>query len=173
MKINSLTRVSMMTAVLGILAPMSIPMPLSPVPFTLSTMVLYMSIFVLNQREALMSVLLYLGLGAIGIPVFSGYGAGFSRLVGAGGGYLVGYLFLVGVAGEFVKRYPRKKEMQIFGCVLGTILMYIIGTYWLSHITNASFWQTIPAGMMVYLPFDTLKLGMGYYIGREIRKRMI
>ena len=98
MKTKDLTRIAMMAAVLCILAPISIPIPVSSVALTLATFALYLMAYILNPRQAFAAVGLYLLLGAMGLPVFSGYIAGVSRFAAPGGGYLIGYLFLVGIS---------------------------------------------------------------------------
>ena len=73
------TTTALMTAVICILAPISIPIPVSPVALTLCTFAIYLTAYILPPRQALASVGLYLLLGAVGLPVFSGYGGGISR----------------------------------------------------------------------------------------------
>ncbi|MGN1231305.1 MAG: biotin transporter BioY, partial [Anaerotignum sp.] len=90
--------IALMAAILCILAPISIPIPVSTISLTLATLAIYIIAYVLEPKEALAAVGLYLLLGAIGLPVFSGYMSGISRFVAPGGGYLVGYLFLAGIS---------------------------------------------------------------------------
>lgn len=172
MNTGNLTRTSLMTALICILAPISIPLPISPVPITLGTFALYLSLYVLEYKQAICSTVLYLLLGAVGLPVFSGYTAGFSRFFGAGGGYLVGYIFLVIIGGYFVNKYKQSPIIQIIGCFLGTIITYLIGTFWLAKVIEAEFIATIPAGVLVYLPLDTVKMILACIVGREVRKRI-
>lgn len=79
MKTKDLTRTALMTAVLCILAPISIPVPVSSVALTLATFALYLMAHILNPKQTLAAVGIYLLLGAVGLPVFSGYMAGISR----------------------------------------------------------------------------------------------
>lgn len=168
MKTQILTRISIMSAIICIFAPISIPIPISPVPITLGTFALYISIYVLNTKEALTSTLLYLLLGAVGLPVFSGYTGGFNSFFSVGGGYLIGYIFLVFIGSIFVNKYTNP-VIQILGMFIGTIVTYLIGTFWLSHILEISFIETIPAGVLVYLPLDTIKMILACFIGRKIK----
>ncbi|WP_458406628.1 biotin transporter BioY [Anaerotignum sp.] len=171
MKTNDLTCIALMTAVLCILAPISVPIPVSSVSLTLATFVLYLMAYILSPRQALAAVGLYLLLGAVGLPVFSGYMAGVSRFVAPGGGYLIGYLFLTGISGWFVQKYSDL-SLQIFGMFLGTLVMYIIGTFWMAVSTGISFLTALPAGMLVFLPLDTLKIILSVSIGRKIQKHI-
>ena len=91
MKTSDLTRIAMMTAVLCILAPISIPFGSSAI--SLSTFALYLMAYILKPKQNIAAVGIYLLLGAAGLPVFAGYLGGISRFVSPNGGYLIGYLF--------------------------------------------------------------------------------
>ena len=168
LKTKDLTHTALMAAVLCILAPISIPAPVSSVSLTLATFALYLMAYILKPKQALAAVGIYLLLGAIGLPVFSGYMAGINRFAAPGGGYLIGYLFLAGISGWFVQKYSAL-SMQIIGMFLGTLAMYISGTFWLAHTTGIAFFAAIPAGILVFLPLDILKIILAYYIGRKMQ----
>ncbi|MBR2383424.1 MAG: biotin transporter BioY, partial [Anaerotignum sp.] len=151
MKTTTMTRIALMAAVLCILAPISIPVPVSSVALTLATFVLYLMAYILKPRQVLTVVGIYLLLGAAGLPVFSGYMAGIIRFAAPGGGYLIGYLFLAGISSWFVQKYPHL-TLQISGMFLGTLVMYTLGTLWMANTTGISFLSALPAGMLVFLP---------------------
>ncbi|MBR4935025.1 MAG: biotin transporter BioY [Anaerotignum sp.] len=168
MKTTDLTRIALMTAVLCILAPISIPVPVSSVAMSLATFAIYLMAYILKPRQSLAAIGLYLLLGAAGLPVFSGYMAGISRFAAPGGGYLMGYLFLAGISSLFIHR-SAKIPVQMTGILLGTLAMYSIGTYWLAVSTGISFLDALPAGMLTFLPFDLIKIILATYIGRKIQ----
>ena len=168
MKTTTMTRIALMAAVLCILAPISIPVPISSVALTLATFVLYLMAYILKPRQALTVVGIYLLLGAVGLPVFSGYMAGISRFAAPGGGYLIGYLFLAGISSWFIQKYSAV-SIQVIGMFLGTLVMYTLGTLWMANTTGISFLSALPAGMLVFLPLDILKIILASYIGRKIR----
>lgn len=168
MKTKDLTYIALMTAVLCILAPVSIPVPGSPVALTLATFALYLMAYILKPSHALTAVGIYLLLGAAGLPVFSGYLAGISRFAAPGGGYLIGYLFSAAISSLFIQKYTHT-ALQILGMLLGTLVMYGIGIFWLSYSTGASFFAVLPAGILVFLPLDLLKIILSSYIGRKLR----
>ena len=103
-----LVRIALVTAITCILAPLSIPLPFSPVPLSLTNLVLYISIFILGWKAATVSYLAYLLLGAIGLPVFSGFAGGLGKLAGPTGGYLVGMIFLTILSGWIAERFLKK-----------------------------------------------------------------
>ena len=168
MKTTDLTRIALMTAVLCILAPISIPIPVSSVALSLATFAIYLMAYILKARQSLATVGLYLLLGAAGLPVFSGYMAGISRFAAPGGGYLIGYLFLAGISSLFVQR-SAKVSFQMAGMLLGTLAMYSIGTFWLAVSTGISFFTALPAGMLTFLPFDMIKIILASYIGKKLQ----
>ena len=171
MKTNDLTRIALMTAILCILAPISLPLPVSSVALTLATFALYLMAYILKPKQAVIAVGMYLLLGAAGLPVFSGYMAGISRFAAPGGGYLLGYLFLVGISGWFVHRFSAL-SLLLLGMFLGTLVMYLLGTLWMAYVTGIPFLAALPAGMLVFLPLDILKILFSAYIGRKIQKQI-
>lgn len=166
MKTTDLTHTALMTAVLCILAPISIPV--GSVAFSLATFVIYLMAYILKPRQALAAVGIYLLLGAAGLPVFAGFLSGISRFAAPGGGYLIGYLFLAGIGGGFMQKYSQI-TFQIFGLFLGTLAMYLLGTGWLSLSTGISFFSALPMGILVFLPLDTLKILLASYLGQKIK----
>ena len=168
MKTSELTRIALMTAVLCILAPISIPSPFSTVAFSFATFAIYLMAYILKPKQTLTAVFLYLLLGAAGLPVFSGYMAGISRFAAPSGGYLIGYLFLAGISSLCIHR-SAKIPIQMTGILLGTLAMYSIGTHWLAVSTGVSFLDALPAGMLTFLPFDLIKIILATYIGKKIQ----
>ena len=168
MKTTELTRIALMTAVLCILAPISMPVPFSSVALSLATLSIYLMAYILKPKQALVSVGLYLLLGAAGLPVFAGYLGGISRFASPNGGYLMGYLLLAGIGGWFVQK-SDSLSLQAFGLFLGTLVMYCIGTFWLSYSAGIPFLSSVSVGMLVFLPLDILKLILAVIIGRKIQ----
>ncbi len=96
---RQMTIIALMTAVTCILGPLSIPLPFSPVPISFTNLAIYFSVFVLGTYSATVSYLVYLLIGMVGLPVFSGFSGGFGKLAGPTGGYLVGFIFMALIAG--------------------------------------------------------------------------
>lgn len=82
-----------LTAVICILGPMTLMIPISPVPISLANLAICLSIVILGMKLGTLSCILYLLIGLAGLPVFSGFSGGIGKLAGPTGGYLVGYLF--------------------------------------------------------------------------------
>lgn len=167
MRTKSLTQIALMAALLCILAPISLPLPASPVAFTLAAFALYLTAYLLPPAQGLAAVGLYLLIGAAGLPVFSGYAGGISRFAAPGGGYLIGYFLLVGV-GSFSLRRFSTKALRIGGLLLATFLMHLLGMLWMAFVTNSPFLALLPISLC-FLPFDLLKLWLACRIGRRIK----
>ena len=123
----TLVAIALMTAVICVLAPLSLP--IGPVPISMATLVLFLSIYVLGWKKATISVCLYILLGLVGVPVFSGFTGGVSKLAGATGGYIVGYIPMVALAG-FLMSKSDKWWLHMLAMVAGEVVLYLIGTVW-------------------------------------------
>ena len=165
-----LVSTALMTAVLCILAPMSIPIPVSPVPISLTNLVLYFGLFLLPWKQMFLSYVVYMLLGICGLPVFSGFSGGVGKLLGPTGGYLIGFIFLAAIAGFFVEKFPAKIYMHVVGMIIGMAICYIFGTAWLAGQLGMSFVAALGVGVIPYLPGDTAKIIIAIIAGPQIRK---
>ena len=167
-----LVMIAMVTAITCILAPFAIPIPISPVPISLTNLVLLISIYVLGWKDAAVSYLVYLLLGALGLPVFSGFAGGLGKIAGPTGGYLTGFIFMTIIAGIFVERYENRRILVITGMVLGTLVAYVFGTAWLAFQLELPFTGALSIGVLPYLPGDTVKIIMAVLTGPILRSRL-
>ena len=102
--------IALMTAVTCVLGPLSIPLPFSPVPISLTNFAIFLAIFVLGMKSGTISFIIYLLLGAVGVPVFSSFRGGFQVLAGPTGGYLIGFIFLALIMGFALDHFEGKSE---------------------------------------------------------------
>ena len=167
-----LVLIAMVTAITCILAPFSIPIPISPVPISLTNLVLLISIYVLGWKDATVSYLVYLLLGAFGLPVFSGFAGGLGKIAGPTGGYLTGFIFMTIIAGIFVERYTDRRILVITGMVLATMVAYVFGTAWLAVQMELPFTGALSIGVIPYLPGDTVKIILAVLTGPVLRSRL-
>ena len=164
---------ALIAALLCIAGPLTIPLPLSPVPITLLNLVLCISIYLIGWKQALISVLIYLLLGAVGLPVFASFRGGFSVLAGPTGGYLIGYLFFVLVSGILITKFPQKKAWQAAVFAIGFLVLYAFGSIWLSLQMNIDFAKSLLIGVVPYLPGDIAKIILAIILGPFLRSRII
>lgn len=164
--------IGFMSAIICIIAPLSIPLPFSPVPLSLGTLAVYLSAMILGCRSGLLSVTIYLLLGAVGLPVFSGFSGGVGILLGPTGGYLIGYLLLAGICGFCADRCGGRKRVLALGILLGTFVCYICGTCFYVLQTQASLLQALSVTVLPFLPLDLIKAVLGVILGAQLRKRL-
>lgn len=158
-----LTRAALFAAAFCMLAPHTVYLPMSPVGVSLGTFLLYLTGMLLGTRTGCISVFLYLCMGFLGLPVFSGYTAGAGALFGPTGGFLIGYLpcvLLVSIV--MAKGTVLKKGWVRFavGMLLGTVALYLCGTVWFSFVygEGVTFGKAITLCVLPFLPFDGVKI---------------
>lgn len=167
--IKEMTVIGLMTAVICIAAPFSIPIPVSPVPLSLTNFVIFITVYILGLKGGALSVLIYLVLGTAGLPVFSAFGGGLGKVAGPTGGYLIGFLFLALIQGLFLKVFPKKNIAAILGMILGMAVCYAFGTAWLAWQMNQSFLASLGIGVIPYLPGDAVKIMIAAIVGPKLR----
>lgn len=171
-KTTNLTVIGLMTAVLCILGPLSLVIPISPVPISLTTFAIFLTVILLGMKRGTLVYLVYLFIGFVGVPVFSAFTGGPGKLLGPTGGYLVGFVFMALIAGYFVDRFSGKMGWNIVGMILGSIAMYAVGTCWLAYSAGMHFEQALLAGVIPFIPGDLIKIVLAITIGFPIKKRL-
>lgn len=169
-KAQTLTFVALSTAITCILGPLSIP--IGPVPISLTILAIFISVYAIGLKRAFVSLLLYMLIGFIGIPVFSNFKGGFNVLIGPTGGYIVGFIFVVLCTGIVVERYEDKIYMHVIGMALGTILCYILGTAWLAYQGHMTFYEALLAGVIPFVWADAIKIAIAAIAGPRLRKAL-
>lgn len=156
-KIYTVTLTAVMTALVCVVAPFSIPLP-GDVPLSMANFMLLLAVCLLGGRCGSVCCIIYLLLGMAGVPVFAGFGAGIGKLAGPTGGYLVGYLPMVLVAGAFYRPSKQRRWGLAVGLALGILISYVPGTLWLSYVTETHLFTACFVGVLPFLPGDLLKL---------------
>lgn len=171
-KTASLTLISLMTAVTCILGPLSIAIPISPVPISFTNLAVFFAAILLGWKRGTISFIVYLLIGFAGVPVFSYFTAGPGKLWGPTGGYLIGFIFLALVTGFFADKFPGKVYMYVLGMVLGMIITYILGSGWLAYQAHMSFKAALFAGVIPYIPGDIVKMIIAAILGTTVKNRV-
>lgn len=174
MQLRQLTITALLTALLTLLAQISIPIPFTPVPVTGQTLGIFLSVLLLGKRQALLAILSYLLLGAAGVPVFASGRGGLPVLLGPTGGYLLGFLPGAYLGSRFLQGRTnpniRHTITALFLCIL---FYYLPGTLQLSLVMRLSFSQAILAGTLPYLLPDLAKAALAATITPAIRTALI
>ncbi len=170
MTVKKITSIGLMTAFLCVVAPWAIH--IGPIPITLATFGIYLISALLGARYTVMSVIIYLILGAVGVPVFSGFTGGVQRLVGMTGGYLLGYVPCALIISLIVS-YNKKHFICYFVAMLaGTVILYITGTAWYMWQTGNSFFEVFSLCVVPFLPGDIIKIVAASVLGCELNRRL-
>jgi biotin transport system substrate-specific component len=142
----------------AILAQVRIPLPFTPVPLTGQTFAVLLVGATLGSTRGTASMLFYVALGALGLPVFAGGASGLTYLSGATLGYLIGFVMAAYVIGLLAERgLERSVRTSILPFLLGTVIIYICGIAWLT-ILLGSFNKAMAAGLLPFLVGDAIKL---------------
>lgn len=169
--IYTMAKVSLMAALLCILGPLSIPLP-GLVPISLTNLSIYFICYVLNTKQACVSYLVYLFIGAVGLPVFSAYSGGLAKIMGPTGGYLIGFIFTTLIGSIFVQKFPSNRYLHILGFALGTLVAYVLGTLWLANVAGLTFAKALYAGVVPFLLGDTAKIIVSAIVGPILQKKL-
>ena len=173
LKIRQLTLVGLMTAIICVLGPFALYIPISPVPISLGTLAVYFVVTVLGLKLGTLSVAIYILLGMTGIPIFTGYTGGPAKLFGPTGGYIIGYIFLSLIYGYFIEKWSGKLFPCILGMLLSTSALYLFGSLWLAFQAGYTLTQAFMAGVIPYIPGDVIKLVLAASLGNQVKKRLL
>ncbi|MHB8129149.1 MAG: biotin transporter BioY [Mobilitalea sp.] len=169
MSTKDLVMTAMFTAVICVMAQISIST--QPIPFTLALFAIFLTGALLSPRYAFLSVLVYLLLGAFGVPVFAGLKGGIQNLTGMTGGYLMAYPLMAFVTSLFYKYIKKYKIFALaIGMLVSLFLCYLIGTVWFSFITGTDFYKSLTLCVFPFILFDLLKIFLAISISTVIRK---
>lgn len=133
--------------------------PLEPVPVTLQTVGVMLIGLIFTRKTAVQSVMLYLALGTVGVPVFTHFSGGFYKLIGPTGGYLVGFLMAV-LCMTTLRKYWGNNNVfySALNCLAGTLVIFCCGIGWLSYLIG--FKAAIQGGLVPFIIPGCVKIAM-------------
>jgi len=158
---------SLLAALMAAGAYLSIP--IGPVPIVLQNMFVLLAGLLLGSRWGLASVAVYLLTGACGLPVFAGGLGGIGRILGPTGGYLIGYLPAVFIAGYISEKTVKRFGYDILAMICATVVLYSCGVTWLKILTGMTWSKTMIVGMYPFLVGDALKIAAAALIAKALR----
>lgn len=156
-KTAEMTKMALMVAMNCVSAYIIIPLPFSLSPIALQTMIVNLTGYVLNAKQAFMTMLVYLLVGLAGVPVFTGGSAGPGKLFGPTGGYIIGFLFTAVFLAYFRGEKYNFKRYALLGCVIGIPLIYVFGVVQLKLLTGMDWDKAILTGALPFIPLDIVK----------------
>jgi biotin transport system substrate-specific component len=146
-----------------------IHVPIGPVPIVLTNLFVLLSGLLLGARWGAASAALYLLVGSIGFPVFSGGRGGLAHLFGPTGGYLFGFILSAWITGFISERFRRSINGSVVAVLLGSLIIYGLGIPWLKVITNMTWNKAWMVGMVPFLPGDALKAVTAVILFRSVK----
>lgn len=168
-KVRNMILSSIFAAVMCIFSVMTIPVGAVPVSMGIFALVLTSCVLPVGQATAAVAV--YVLLGAVGLPVFSGFRGGLAVLVGPTGGYIVAYIPAAAVISYFSNRYARSsRTAEIASVVFAILLCYALGTVQYMAVTNTSAAEAVMVCVAPFCVFDVIKCAAAMYAARKIRR---
>lgn len=171
MKVSTKTivTVGMFTAVLAVLSILTIPMP-SGVPVTLQTFAMALCGYVLGAKKGTLSTVLYVVIGAIGVPVYAGMSGGVGALFGYTGGFIFGFIFMTLLCGLGLSM--KNKVLQVVFGLLGLMVCHLFGVIWFSVVAASTFVNSFLVVSVPYLLKDVISVVAAYFVAIAIRKAL-
>lgn len=168
-KSYTIARTALFSAFIAIFSQISIPSP-TGIPFTLQTFAVALCGFCLRNHkgEACASIAVYIALGAVGIPVFSGFQGGFPRIVGPTGGFMLGFFPLVLLCGTSFEN----KTLRLIAGETGLVLCHLCGIAYYSFLMNLDLRQSFAAVSAPFLVKDFASVAAAVFVSTKIEKHI-
>jgi len=159
---------AMFVAIIAVCA--QIQIPLGPVPFTLQTLGVFAAASLLGWKRGTISVLVYVLLGLVGVPVFAGFAGGVSCLVGPTGGYIIGFIFTALIVGLIADKLGRKLWVLIVAMIIGLLVCYAFGTAWFCISTGTGLLDALLLCVVPFLIADAAKIAVASVLVNRLDK---
>ncbi len=168
---KDLTRIALFSALMVICSWISLPFT---IPFTMQTFAIFLALLILGAKKGTISIIVYISLGVIGLPVFAGFSSGFSAILGITGGFIWGFI-LQGASYIFLEKISKNNQLiNIISLVLGLFICYLSGVIWFANIysSSATINDYIYAFSVCVFPYiipDLLKLALAMVVANVVK----
>lgn len=146
--------------------------PLAPVPINLATFSVFLAGGLLGAKYGALSQLVYVLLGAFGLPVFTGMSGGFGRIMGPTGGYIAGYVAAAFLTGFLISKLPRGFWSCVLAMVAGLAACYALGTLWFVQLTGNPLSSALTICVIPFLPGDAAKITLASLVTVRLKDRL-
>lgn len=163
---------ALLAAILCVSSYINIPLPISPVPITAQLLAVNLIALLLKPKKAALTVGIWLLLGIVGLPVFSGGRGGFGVLAGPTGGFAVGYLVMALLAAILCQKCRKEYQKLLILIIIGIPVIYIFGVGWMKVVTNVTWSVAWLTGALPFLPGDIIKAVAAIFIARPLHRVM-
>ncbi len=170
-KLRMMIITALFAAIIGVLAQVTIPLPL--VPITGQTLAIGLAATILGSTYGTISVLLYILLGAVGIPVFAGFSAGVSVIIGPTGGFIVGFIPTAFVIGWYLEKTSLNFVNAMVANTIGMLITLSFGAVWLKVAADLSWGAALLGGFAPqFIIVGLIKAALASWIGVLVRNRL-
>jgi len=170
--IRDLSYISLFATLISVSGYILIPLPFSTIPVTAQTLAVMLTGSLLPARHAFLSLLIFLLMGIIGLPVFSGGTAGLGIIMGKTGGFLIGFLIGAALISVLKGKKPGFLRLLTVNAIGGIIVIYSFGVLWLSYITGIEISKAIMFGALPFIPGDIIKVIISALITLRLNKHI-
>lgn len=164
-----LTKMALLTTMICISAYIVIPLPFSPVSLTAQTLVVNLIALLLTPGQAVFSIAVYILLGLIGLPVFSGGMGGPAKLFGPTGGYLMAYLLAVALMSWLKGKKYNPIRYSAVTVLVGMPVIYFFGSLYMKFLTGMDWAGVLTAAVLPFIPLDIFKCLAAVMIARPVQ----
>jgi|SRR5699024_4277836 len=171
-KLQTMTVISLFAAIIGIMAQIAIPLPIG-VPITGQTLAIGLTATILGSRYGTYATMLYIAIGAVGIPVYAHLTSGVGVIVGPTGGFLIGFIPTVFVIGLYLEKTKFTIIHATIANIIGTIITLTFGTVWLKISAELTWTVAFVSGFGPFLIVGLIKSFLAGWIGIIIRERLL
>lgn len=174
LSVQSMVLCALFAALLCVLGPVSIP--IGPVPVTFHTFIVSLVGYILGSGYGAISTIIYLVIGMIGVPVFSGGTAGVAHIAGSTGGYLYGFIFLALLCG--IRAFTKKQNTAVSYVILllqgivGLLLVYVLGTIQFCLVTKNTVWQALSVCVIPFMAKDIISIFVACVLAKAIKRAL-
>lgn len=159
--------------VTAVLSQLTIPLPLLPVPITGQTLAVGLTATILGSRYGTLSILIYILLGAVGMPVFAEANGGLHVLIGKTGGYITGFILTAYVTGLILEKTRFTLTNSLIANIVGMIITLAFGTVQLKFVLDVPWADAIAWGVTPFLVVGVIKAVLASIIGIKVRERLL
>ncbi|HAN20734.1 MAG TPA: biotin transporter BioY [Clostridiales bacterium] len=161
--LRKLILTALFAAIISIASPISIP--IGAIPITLSVFAIFLCGAILPPQYAVLSTLVYIAIGAVGLPVFSNFTGGFQVLIGFKGGFIWSYPIMALVIALSVRIFKKRNILSLTsGMLIALIICYTMGTLWFSYVLDKSFLYGLEMCVFPFIIPDLIKAAVAIVI---------
>ena len=169
-KTYDIVYIAVFAVIMAICSWISIPLPGTSVPINLATFAVILAGLMLGSRDGAIAMLVFLALGAIGVPVFHSFTGGMGIVFGPTGGFLIGYIALAFFAGLAAKESEHPVRNYILFTVIGEVVLYALGSVWFIFQAGSNIQTALMACVVPFLPGDAVKMVLAYLVAGRLKK---